>query len=95
MTDLDRRIAVAGAEQKADEKYADMLDACYPTVAVGHHIYDPSCVLREVDPIAYREGFLEYTDGCCETCWVDPAAYELHEEWCEHYSEECDMEAEI
>jgi hypothetical protein len=45
-----------------EERYCDMLDECYPMVEFGELRYEPSRVLREVDPIAYRVGMNDYAD---------------------------------
>lgn len=86
---IDRRIEVHRAEEAADARYADMLDETCEAFRIGDCSYDPSRVLKEVDPIAYREGFLNYTDGWCETCWTDPEDSDgPHAEWCEHFTDD-------
>ena len=47
---------------RAEDLYDEMLDECNDTVRIGTLEYTPSQVLKEVDPIAYREGFLEYVN---------------------------------
>ena len=47
---------------RAEEMYDEMLDECNDMVRIGTLEYTPSYVLKEVDPIAYREGFLEYVN---------------------------------
>lgn len=44
------------------EAYADLLD-CEGDVTVAGYQFLPSRVLREVDPIAYRQGLLDYADS--------------------------------
>ena len=42
-----------------EDQYNDMLDECYPEL----FNMQPSRILRECDPIAYRCGLLDYIDG--------------------------------
>lgn len=44
------------------EMYEEYLD-CDGPVDVCGTLYDPSRILRELDPIAYRCGLMDYTDG--------------------------------
>lgn len=48
-------------EEQAHDMYDNMLDGVYPTVTIGSLTWDPSRVLKELDPIAYRCGFSDYT----------------------------------
>lgn len=50
------------AEDELREPYDDLLDECNPEVRIGTLAYTPSHVLKEVDPIAYDQGFAEYLD---------------------------------
>ena len=46
-------------------RYRDMIDECYSFASVGgpfEHM-TPSRVLEEVDPVAFRCGFNDWTDG--------------------------------
>lgn len=45
------------------ERYDEMLDDCYGYVNVCEYQYNTSRALRELDPIAYRCGFLDWLDG--------------------------------
>lgn len=45
------------------ERYDEMLDDCYGDVNVCEYEYNTSHALREIDPIAYRCGFLDWLDG--------------------------------
>lgn len=47
---------------RAEEMYDEMLDQCNDMVRIGSMAFDPSSVLKEMDPIAYREGLLEYVN---------------------------------
>lgn len=51
------------SEYELQERYEDMLDDCHPMVCIGDMQYEPSRVLREVDPIAFRAGMLDYADA--------------------------------
>ena len=48
-------------ERDAERMYGDMLDE-YPVV-IGSLEYSGSHVLQNIDPIAYRCGFLDYVDS--------------------------------
>jgi len=50
-------------QDEMDDLYRDMLNECYPMVNVAGCSFDPARVLEEMDPIAYRVGFSDYTDG--------------------------------
>lgn len=47
---------------EAVERFDDLLD-CGDMVTIGTLEYLPSRVLREVDPIAYRCGLIDYIDS--------------------------------
>ena len=49
------------SEHEAYEMYDEMLDECHEDVKVCGMTYNTSRVLKEVDPIAYRCGFSDYT----------------------------------
>ena len=48
-------------EYEALERYDDMLDECYEDPKICGMSYCTSRALKEVDPIAYRCGFSDYT----------------------------------
>jgi hypothetical protein len=50
-------------EHEASEMYDDMLDDCNEEVQVCGMSYNPSRVLKEVDPIAYNCGFSDFCDS--------------------------------
>jgi hypothetical protein len=52
--------AISRAEQ-IEQQYCEMLDMEGP-VTIGCVSFDPSRVLREMDPIAYNEGLNNYMD---------------------------------
>lgn len=45
------------------EAYRVFLDNCCPEVSVFGHTFEPSEVLEELDPIAFRQGYLDYADA--------------------------------
>ena len=49
------------SDHEAYERYDDMLDECYGEVKICGMSYCTSRALKEVDPIAYRCGFSDYT----------------------------------
>lgn len=46
-----------------EDVYQDDLGDCYGMVSVCGLEYDAARALREIDPIAFREGFLGWIDG--------------------------------
>lgn len=49
--------------EQADEAWDEYLDEIADEFRVGDLTYQPSRVLRAVDPIAYRCGLLDYLDS--------------------------------
>lgn len=47
-------------------EYDQMLDEVYETVTMGSFEWEPSRVLAELDPIAYRCGFNDWTDAMAQ-----------------------------
>ena len=50
---------------KITEMYEEALNEQGP-IRIGTLEYDPAFVLKEVDPIAYREGLLDYANSLAE-----------------------------
>ena len=50
-------------ESELEDTFADGLNDCYGPVSVCGYEYDAGRVLREVDPVAFREGFLDWLDA--------------------------------
>nr|DAV40554.1 MAG TPA: hypothetical protein [Caudoviricetes sp.] len=50
-------------ESELEDTFADRLNDCYGPVSVCGYEYDAGRVLREVDPVAFREGFLDWLDA--------------------------------
>ncbi|MCK9600306.1 MAG: hypothetical protein M0R66_02475 [Candidatus Omnitrophica bacterium] len=44
-------------------QYDEMLDECYPVVTIAGMEYATSYALKNLDPIAYRCGMLDYADS--------------------------------
>ena len=49
-----------------EELFEQMLDDCYEEVSLGSLTWDPSYVMKELDPVAFRCGVSEYIDGLVE-----------------------------
>jgi hypothetical protein len=54
--------------------YDEMLDELHSPIIVGGIEFDPSRVLKELDPIAYQCGFNDWLDSCDLT--TDPSELE-------------------
>lgn len=48
--------------QEIEERYREMLDEHYSVGIFGYE-YSASRVLHDLDPIAYRQGLLDYADS--------------------------------
>lgn len=46
-----------------DSRYDEMLDEVHDTVRIGCCTFDPSRILSELDPIAYRCGLSDFVDA--------------------------------
>lgn len=53
-------------EYDLEKMYDEMLDDVYGVGKIAGLSYETSRVLKEADPIAYREGFLNYTNSLAE-----------------------------
>ena len=53
----------AQVEAIDEEEYDQMLDDCYPPCEIGNMTFEPSDVLKECDPTAYRCGMVDYADS--------------------------------
>ena len=51
------------SESELQEQYDDMIRDCYNTTTIAGLEYDTARALREVDPIAYRCGLVDYIDS--------------------------------
>jgi hypothetical protein len=52
-----------------EAQFQEYLDECYPTVKIGDMEYLVSYALKELDPIAYRVWFCDYTASIeCNDC---------------------------
>ena len=50
------------SEDTLEEWFNDALDECNRDITIGTLTYDPSQVLKAVDPVAYRIGLSEHAD---------------------------------
>ena len=62
-------------EKYTEKDYDNMLDDCYSTVTMGKFSWNPSYVLSELDPVAYRCGFSDFQEY--ETKYKCPICEEL------------------
>jgi hypothetical protein len=46
--------------------YDDMWDESYPLVSIGNLTFQPSRIIKELDPIAYKVGFHDWCDSIME-----------------------------
>lgn len=53
-------------DYEIEQAYADMLDEVYGTVIIAGTEFETSRALRELDPIMYNEGLLDFTDSLQE-----------------------------
>ena len=44
------------------EQYEEMLDDVYGDIKLGYLTFQPSRIIRELDPIAYHIGYTEFVD---------------------------------
>lgn len=44
------------------DQYDMWLDDIYPEVEIGHSVFNPSEILKELEPITYRVGFSDFVD---------------------------------
>lgn len=75
-------------EKYTEDDYDDMLDECYGDVDICGITFNSSYALKELDPIAYRCGFLDYQEY--ETVYECPICGEEYED--EEDAEECCQE---
>ena len=50
-------------DYEIEQAYASMLDEVYGTVLIAGTEFETSRALKELDPIMYNEGLLDYTDS--------------------------------
>lgn len=51
--------------------YNEWLDETNDTVSINGLEYKPSEVFKEIDPIAYRQGYLDFTDSLPDNEAID------------------------
>jgi hypothetical protein len=42
--------------------FDEMIDESYPVVQIGYSTFYPSQILKECDPVAYHQAFLDFED---------------------------------
>ena len=47
-------------------RYDQWLDEIYPEVEIGHSTFNPSEILKELEPITYRVGFSDFENFATE-----------------------------
>jgi hypothetical protein len=48
---------------KLELQYEEFLDEVYPPLRVGNISFSVSRIIKELDPIAYREGYWDYLES--------------------------------
>ncbi len=62
------------SEHEVIQAYEEALNEAYEPIRIGQLEYEPATVLKRVDPVAYREGLLDYAyslaaDGLLPDDW--------------------------
>lgn len=50
-------------DYELEQQYCDMLDELYPPYLIGSSEFYASTILKECDPIMYKEGFADFVDS--------------------------------
>jgi len=66
---LENGNVIEYSERELEEQYRDMLDDVYGESDICGYKYPASRALADIDPIAFREGLLEYTSS--ETVMIE------------------------
>lgn len=84
---MNTRTVKTYSEYELYSCYDDLLDDCYGDTVVAGARYSTSYALKELDPIAYRCGFVD---------WLDAEGYREHptEDDTYYLESECDDEEE-
>jgi len=53
-------------ESEAMEMFDELLDECNEPFRMGYLEFAPSAILKEMDPIAYREDFLNFVNSAAD-----------------------------
>lgn len=59
----DTQTGKALADWELEGRYDEYLDEVYPSVSVAGYEYSTSRALKEIDPTAYRCGFVDWLDA--------------------------------
>jgi hypothetical protein len=49
--------------EELEFQYEELLDEVYPPLRVGNISFSVSRIIKELDPIAYREGYWDYLES--------------------------------
>ncbi len=64
MSDYYTEDGTAVAEYEIERQFNDMLDDVYGDIEIfGQYHYSYSRAVKDLDPILYRQAFLDYVDG--------------------------------
>jgi hypothetical protein len=58
--------AVTGSPVNVEDQHDNLLDEIYPLVTIGIYQWEPSRVLKMMDPVAYRVSLIEWVDQMLE-----------------------------
>lgn len=50
-------------DYELEQQYCDMLDEVYPPYLIGSSEFYASTILKECDPIMYKEGLADFIDS--------------------------------
>ena len=67
------------SERDIESRYDDMLDDVYPDLKIAGHEYSTSHALKLIDSVAYREGFLNFTDADESIIEINDSYYDVEE----------------
>ena len=81
---------------KYEDQYNEMLDEVYDEINIEGYSFNPSCVLKKLDPMMYDHALLDYIDSLEELTegYECPLCGELFEEQhdatycCQEYEEQ-------
>ena len=79
--------------EREEKEYDEFLDEVYGIVKVCEYEYNTSQILKEVDPTAYRCGFVDWLDSeeerwICSICYCESDNEEEAENCCSPENEE-------
>ena len=75
-------------EHRLEEMFDDFLDEIYPDLKIACYTYQTSSALKEVDPTAYRQEYLNWLDSQLEDGNLFEDGYGYNTEDPEHETED-------